>query len=69
MFNLSGWIKLPRWLITDEVFRDSRLWHVYCYLLFQTNYKSETLRNGIHLDIGECVISQAISFDVVRIPR
>ena len=40
MFNLSGWIKLPRWLITDEVFRDSRLWHVYCYLLFQANYKS-----------------------------
>ena len=69
MFNLSGWIKLPRRLVTDQVFEHSRLWHVYSYLLLQANYEPRTLLNGIYLDIGECVISQAISCDVVRIPR
>jgi hypothetical protein len=69
MFNLSGWIKLPRWLITDDVFGDSRLWHVYSYLLSQANYKPDTLRNGIQLDIGEGVISQMKLSPEMGIPR
>jgi hypothetical protein len=69
MVNLSGWIKLPRWLVTDEVFGDSRLWHVYIYLLTQANYEPRTLRNGIRLDIGDCVISQEKVRLLLNIPR
>ena len=69
MIHLSGWIKLPRWLMGTEVFEDSRLWHIYSYLLTQVNYEPRTLRNGIHLDIGECVISQQRLGALLNIPR
>ena len=69
MFNLSGWIKLPRRLVTDQVFEHSRLWHVYSYLLLQANYEPRTLLNGTYLDIGQCVISQEKSGLLLGIPR
>ena len=69
MFNLIGYIKSPRWLQAQDVFRYSRMWHVYSYLLYQANYEPRTLRNGIHLDIGECVISQKRLGALLNIPR
>ena len=69
MFKLSGWIKLPRRLVTDQVFEHSRLWHVYSYLLLQANYEPRTLLNGTYLDIGQCVISQEKSCLLLGIPR
>ncbi len=69
MVNLSGWIKLPRWLISHEVFQDSRLWHVYIYLCFQARHEPRKLLNGTYLDIGQCVISQEKSGLLLGIPR
>jgi DNA-binding HxlR family transcriptional regulator len=55
--------------MTEEVFGDSRLWHVYSYLLLCANYRTATLDNGMHLDVGECVVSQQLASNFLGMAR
>jgi len=68
-FNVSGWVKLHRQIRSQEIYSESKLLHVYLDLLLSANFAPGDLDNGMHLNTGECVISQQFTSALLRMSR
>jgi len=55
---MSGWVKMFKKSTHSSVFEDSHVWHVFCWLLFNANYKERTLLNGLTLKAGQLCTSR-----------
>ena len=53
----GNWIKLYRTSLDSVVFADSKLWHLWTFLLMRANYKQRTLPDGTTLNPGQLVTS------------
>lgn len=64
----GDWIKLHRKVIESQVFSDSEVFRLWCYLLLRANYRPSYFR-GEKIDVGQVAFSQRMLAETLGVHR